>query len=158
MGASQVITKGAETISSEWSGSYGTELVQEMTTQDGVELAVNGIIRTLDDLVFFRLAGGSAGEDLIRPERVPEVAAIEVASIDQVYRGTKGGGISALVAAASSETDAEIRSLLDELAASLPDDLAAAGEHATELRQIFNTEVTSLLAVTALLGDSDGDS
>ena len=110
-------------------------------------------------------AGGAdnSGEDLLS----------QLEGIAAIYRGVEGGlGISARVAAISSETDARMLSAIEStiLAArdlngsviaeleSNPAQVRAVYDNLKELQRVLNTEIVSLLGVSVGFSDTDGDS
>jgi hypothetical protein len=151
IGMSTHIDDAARELLDAWEGEdgYAQNLATDIGSQDGVEMAVNELKFAIDDLAFFRLAGGLA------EEHGPSDSAAVVESISRSYRGEDGDGLSSLVAAASEEADQRVLDLLQRLEDTPPDQAVAV---ATELRNVVTTEVASLLSATLLLGDADGDS
>jgi hypothetical protein len=158
--ASGVITATAATAADGW-GEYTGELIA-MDSQDAVELAVNGISATLDELVMMYLPDDAQATPAQRVDR--DVDAL-YGSIDRAYFGGGSGGVGTLVAAASSgageDTSAAIQALGVAVPAVQPAEVtgrAEAMEAAIEARRLVQTVVTSVLSTALLLGDSDGDS
>lgn len=166
VGAGAGVAAASADILTGWTAPDGTgaELSTDMGSQDGVEMAVNDLRMSIDDLVFFRLDAGAGGEGLLQPDRAPGNARHIVDSVRLGYLGANDGGLSGLVSIISPDADERTVALLDELerntAAIVPGDAssaAAALETALELRTLISTEIASLLAATLLLGDADGD-
>jgi hypothetical protein len=150
IGATQLVEDTAAAIVAAWRGDdgYPRDLGTDMGSQDGVEMAINDLKTAVDDLVFFRLAGG-----LDAPDGETHARAV-IESIDRSYRGVDGNGLSSLVASASEAADARMLELLDDLESTPP---AESLDVSSELRTLISTEVASLLSATLLLGDGDGD-
>ncbi len=150
----------------------------EQSSQDELDDVVNDLIFAVQEVADRRLgiATGSTNDGVPAPEEAQGAAGIGareaeaiIEGVGAVYEGGGEGGLSPLVSAGFAATDERVLtriSDLTELLAALPDsfeeadpaDLAAAEEAARALHRTLSTEVVSVLGVTLMFGDTDGDS
>jgi predicted lipoprotein len=143
-------------------------------SQEELDDVVNDLIFAVEEVADRRLgiATGSTNEGVPAPEEAQGAAGIGGREAEAVIDGVAAvyeAGLSSLVAAGFAATDermiarlAELRELLAALPDSLEEadiaDLAAAEEAARALHRTLSTEVVSVLGVTLMFGDTDGDS
>ncbi|HEX2368275.1 MAG TPA: imelysin family protein [Acidimicrobiia bacterium] len=150
----------------------------EQRSQEELDDVVNDLIFAVQEVADRRLgiATGSTNDGIPAPGEAQGAAGIGareaeavIQGVAAVYEGGGKGGLSPLVAAGFAATDervltrmSDLSELLAALPASLekadPADLAAAEEAARALHRTLSTEVVSVLGVTLMFGDTDGDS
>jgi Imelysin len=172
--AARLVAAPAADLAGAWE-TYPAELAA-MPAQEVLDLAINELIFALRELEMQRLAPAAG---LVAPgsdddvEGAAERGAAEAAALARgariAYEGGPSGGIASLVAALSSDADGRFRQQLQTAETALgsgdpsfatadPATLQEALEAAGAARTTLATEISSLLGVTLMLGDSDGDS
>ena len=160
--AARTVTEGLDESSS------------DRSTQEELDDVVNDLIFAVQEVADRRLgiATGSTNEGVPAPGEAQGAAGIGGREAEAVIEGVAAvyeGGLSPLVAAGFAATDERVLSRLTdlgELLGALPDsfeeaspqDLAAAEEATRALHRTLSTEVVSVLGVTLMFGDTDGDS
>jgi predicted lipoprotein len=173
MSASTLVEEAATTVTAALD-----DTPSDSSSQEELDDVVNDVTFAVQEVADRRLgiATGSTNEGVPAPEDAQGAAAIGgreaeavIEGVDAVYLGGGEGGLSPLVAAGFAATDERVLARLGELAELLaalpdsleeadPDDLAAAEEAARALHRTLSTEVVSVLGVTLMFGDTDGDS
>lgn len=166
-----VIATTAERIVEGWrSGtadepSFRSRLDDDVDPQAVVELAVNDLSTTLEEITMVKLidpVDGPSGTGSLLIADLLHAATL-------AYHGDTSGGLSKLVAEAFASTDermTERLALAVEIADGLPPPLEQASvgqideltEAVTAIERTLGTEVASLLGATLMFGDTDGDS